>query len=132
MFCSYDFPKSLRKLGLFALSIGKKHSVWHISLLVYSLWRIVYIPYMGTVVLTERVSLFPFLRCVSVDIDKEKGFFLLVCCVYLAMYASYIYQKHAQLSSRSGLDSMGIIHFPSFSTLIIFVGRFYIFHSLFL
>ena len=59
---------------------------------------------------------------------RKKSFFLLVRCVYLAMYASYIYQKYAQLSSRSGLDSMGIIHFPTFST----VCRFYIFHSLFL
>ena len=31
-FCSCNFPELQRKLGLFALSIGEKHSVWRISL----------------------------------------------------------------------------------------------------
>ena len=34
MFCSCDFPESLRKLGPFTLRIGEKHSVWRISLSV--------------------------------------------------------------------------------------------------
>ena len=58
------------QLGSFASSIGEKHSVWHISIFgvrflahcIHCAYR--HIAYMGTVVLTGKISFLHFAYCV--------------------------------------------------------------------
>ena len=57
------------------------------------LWRVLYIAYTGTVVLTGKTSFLFYARCIFGDFDKEmKLFFLFVrCVIYRTMYAFHIY-----------------------------------------
>ena len=90
----------LRRLGLFALRIGKNTQVG-----VYIPFgvRFIYIAYMATVVLIVKISFIRFAHCVD---SEDKFFTFCTLCLRVFFYISHI-SKHDQLSSRSGPDNMG-------------------------
>ena len=66
---------------------------------------IVYIAYMGTVVLIVKISVIGFAHCV----DREYVLYFLHVVFTCIVYISHI-SKYDQLSSRCGPDNMGRNH----------------------
>ena len=88
-FCSCDVPELQRKLGPFALSIDEKHTVG-----VYPFRCKVY------------GALYTLRIWAQWCWQENKLFTFCTLCLSRNVYISHI-PKHAQLSSRSGLDNMG-------------------------